>query len=270
MLRIEDLDPQRSKLEHAVMLEDDLRWLGIAWDDGGLDNVGANGPYSQSMRGEIYREYYERLRATGLTYNCSCRRADILATQAPHQSDGRVVYAGTCRPAAFPSFEPDGQCARRLYVPDRDIVYDDAVFGRQSGNLAELCGDFVLRRADGAWSYQLAVVVDDALMGISEVMRGSDLLLSGLQQTYLYDLLEWQRPVFAHVPLVCNDAGVRLSKRDMALNMEQLRRTHTPELLIGKVAHMAGLLPQERECTLDEFVRIFDISKIRKETAVSV
>ena len=190
VLRIEDLDPQRSRLEHARQIEDDLRWLGLEWDEGGLDGAGTSGPYLQSLRGDIYEAFLDKLRQTGYTYPCFCTRADIMATQAPHQSDGRVVYAGTCRPSSFPSgCVPQRPHATRIYVPDEEIVYSDVVFGPQSVNLAWECGDFILRRADGAWAYQLAVVVDDALMGVRQVVRGADLLLSAAQQIYLYRML---------------------------------------------------------------------------------
>lgn len=233
ILRIEDLDPQRSKIEHARQIEDDLNWLGLDWDEGGLDGRGPNGPYRQSERSEIYADHLRRLRDMGVTYACRCRRADILATQAPHQSDGRVIYAGTCRPAGVPPFAPTeaSTAATRIYVPDREIAFTDLICGPQRVNLARECGDFILQRADGAWSYQLAVVVDDALMGVTEVMRGDDLLLSAGQQIYLYGLLGYRAPEFAHVPLICNEQGVRLSKRDASMGMEALRRQHTPSSL---------------------------------------
>lgn len=261
VLRIEDLDPQRSRLEHARLVEDDLIWLGLEWDEGGLDDRGPLGPYRQSLRSEIYNHYLQRLVATGLTYACRCRRADILATQAPHQSDGRVIYRGTCRPAhlaslgSFHSLDdflsalpmcsdchaPSAPGAVRLYAPDCTVRFTDNVYGPQMSNLACDCGDFIVRRADGAWAYQLAVVVDDALMGITEVMRGNDLLLSSAQQIYLFRLLGFREPRFAHLPLVCNRQGVRLSKRDLSVSMEHLRRHHSPEEVLGITAHLAGL-----------------------------
>lgn len=257
ILRIEDLDPQRSKREHALMIEDDLRWLGLDWDEGGLDGTGPNGPYLQSLRGEIYAEGLRRLEATGLTYRCRCRRADILATQAPHESDGRVIYKGTCRPPRLggtAEIPADIPAATRLFVPDKVISFTDRVCGPQSVNLAERCGDFILRRADGAWAYQLAVVMDDALMGVTEVVRGDDLLLSASQQLYLYELLGYPAPEFAHLPLVCNEQGVRLSKRDSAAGMEYLRATHTPEQVLGRVAHLAGLRPDPTPVTLADLL----------------
>ncbi len=247
ILRIEDLDPGRSRAEWARLIEDDLHWLGLDWDEGGAEGRGDHGPYCQSLRGEFYEEALRRLTATGLTYGCTCRRADIMATQAPHQSDGRIVYAGTCRPAVIPRPEgersvPDG-VATRIWVPDRDITFTDEICGETTVNLARHCGDFLLRRADGAWAYQLAVVVDDALMGVDEVVRGDDLLLSTAQQLYLYDLLGYRAPRFAHVPLVRNEQGIRLSKRDSSASMEYLRAHHTPEEIIGRLAQMAGFRP---------------------------
>ncbi len=257
ILRIEDLDPQRSKIEHARMIEDDLHWLGLDWDEGGLDGIGPNGPYVQSQRHHLYEEALERLKATGLCYPCTCTRADILATQAPHESDGRVVYKGTCRPAIIPSHYIDKpRAAVRLTVPDEDITFIDRIKGEQTVNLARHCGDFIVRRGDGAWAYQLAVVVDDALMGVTEVLRGDDLLLSAAQQIYLYRLLGYEPPEFAHVPLVCNEAGIRLSKRDHSLSMEYLRAHHTPEEILGMAAHRAGLIPTTAPISLKELMQV--------------
>ncbi len=235
ILRIEDLDEQRSRLDYARQLEDDLLWLGLEWDEGGVDNVGPNGPYCQSQRSEIYAEHLRRIQSQGLTYPCTCTRADILATQAPHQSDGRVIYGGRCRPAQMPCFsaEPDGRHSTRLWVPDSEIRFMDRNFGKQTFNLARDCGDFILRRSDGQWAYQLAVVVDDALMGVTEVVRGADLLLSTAQQIYLYQLLGYPIPEFAHIPLKTNSAGQRLAKRDSAMSMEELRKRYTPAEVIA-------------------------------------
>ena len=197
VLRIEDLDPQRSRREYALQLMDDLQWLGLPWDDE---------PVWQSQRGHIYEEYLLRLQEMGLTYPCYCTRADIMATQAPHETDGRVVYKGTCRPkytdASVPhpsgvhnSFNVQGStfnappATTRLIVPDFTIPFTDSHYGRHDINLAEHCGDYIIRRKDGAWAYQLAVVVDDALTGVTEIVRGRDLLLSSPQQIHLRNLL---------------------------------------------------------------------------------
>ena len=197
VLRIEDLDPQRSKKEYALQLMDDLQWLGLPWD---------GEPVWQSQRGHIYEEYLHRLQEIGLTYPCFCTRADIMATQAPHETDGRVVYKGTCRPRytdaarsvptatnhISPSIEGGvgvGLATTRLIVPDCTIPFTDGHYGQHDINLAEHCGDYIIKRKDGAWAYQLAVVVDDALMGVTEIVRGRDLLLSSPQQIHLRNLL---------------------------------------------------------------------------------
>lgn len=275
MLRIEDLDPQRCKLDYALQLEDDLRWLGLDWDEGGTEKRGSCGPYLQSQRSEIYEDFLERLRRTGLTYPCTCTRADIMATQAPHESDGRIVYKGTCRPANIPVIAsnavrasvPDGSpsglsAATRLYVPDKAITFTDGHYGAQSVNLATHCGDFILRRKDGAWAYQLAVVVDDALMGITEVVRGRDLLLSASQQLYLYDILSLNAPEFIHFPLLCNEAGQRLSKRDKSLDMGELRQTYTPEQIIGRIAYFAGQTDRIEPMNAQELLKLFEWDKV--------
>lgn len=261
ILRIEDLDPQRSKIEHARMIEDDLHWLGLEWDEGGLDGKGPNGPYVQSQRHHFYEKALEKLKETGLCYPCTCTRADILATQAPHESDGRVVYKGKCRPEKMPSPYIDKPgAAIRLMVSDEEITFIDRIKGMQTVNLARHCGDFIVRRGDGAWSYQLAVVVDDALMGVTEVLRGDDLLLSAAQQIYLYKLLGFTPPEFAHVPLVCNEAGIRLSKRDKSLSMEYLRVHHTPEEILGMAAHRASLIPTAAPISLNELLTMIQES----------
>lgn len=266
VLRIENLDPQRCKFEYALQLEDDLRWLGIDWDEGGTENRGDFGPYLQSQRSDIYEEYMERLRKTGLTYPCTCTRADIMATQAPHESDGRIVYKGTCRPkdigTNIQKSVAKNIAATRLYVPDRTIGFTDGHYGSQSVNLATHCGDFILRRKDGAWAYQLAVVVDDALMGITEVVRGRDLLLSASQQLYIYDLLSLKTPEFYHFPLLCNADGQRLCKRDKSLDMGVLRGEYTAEQIIGRIAFLAGQTDKEEPMTSEELLKIFDWSKI--------
>ena len=260
ILRIEDLDPGRSRPDYARQIEDDLAWLGLVWDEGGIDGTGPAGPYCQSLRGEYYAEALRRLEELGLIYACRCTRADIMASSAPHQSDGRIIYAGTCRPQAGPPFpRPCGPGSRRLYIAPGEVVdYTDRYFGPQRVDLAAECGDFIVRRADGAWAYQLAVVVDDAMMGITEVVRGADLLLSAAQQTYLYRLLGLTPPRWAHLPLITNERGIRLSKRDSSLSMEALRSSGaTPEDILGRAGALAGLVPEGRPASLDELLQAY-------------
>ncbi len=275
ILRIEDLDPQRSRTEYARQIEDDLNWLGLDWDEGGLDDRGPHGPYSQSRRSHLYENALARLRATGLTYPCRCTRADLNASSAPHASDGRRIYPGTCRPAAVPPFPAVGPeaarpAATRLYVPDTPVAFTDAVFGPQTVDVARECGDFVLRRADGAWAYQLAVVVDDADMEVSQIVRGADLLASAAQQDYLRRILGLPPVQYAHLPLVCNAGGRRLSKRDPDLDMAHLRRDRTPQQIIGLAARLAGLNPAGLSVRPADLLADFSFSRIQATPTVTL
>lgn len=264
ILRIEDLDPQRSKMQFAQLIEKDILWLGLEWDEGGIEGKGEHGPYLQSLRHDFYQSALDKLKETGLCYPCTCTRSEILATQAPHESDGRVVYKGTCRPSAIPSRYIDkAGAATRLTVPDEEISFTDLIQGPQCINLAKQCGDFILRRGDGAWAYQLAVVVDDALMEVTEVMRGKDLLMSAAQQIYLYRLLGYEAPEFAHLPLITNDEGIRLSKRDKSMSMEYIREHFTPEEVLGKVAYRAGIVQSDQTITLNNLLEEFKRNKYK-------
>lgn len=261
LLRIEDLDAGRSRLEYAQLIEDDLHWLGLDWDEGGLAGAGSYGPYRQSERGEIYSKYLADL--AHLTYPCTCTRADLMATNAPHQADGRVIYPGTCRPDKFPAAQPERPASTRICVPSAEIAFEDRVYGLQMVCLDRECGDFMLRRSDGNWAYQFAVVVDDALMGVTEVVRGSDLLVSAAQQIFLYRQLGFQVPQFAHVPLLCSaETGRRLSKRDKSLSMEYLRKRYTPESLLGYLAMLAGLQSRADAISARELIGLFDWQKV--------
>lgn len=254
LLRIEDIDPQRSRHEYADMLMDDLQWLGLEWD---------GEPCWQSRRGDIYAHYLQQLTDAGLTYPCYCTRADILATQAPHESDGRVVYKGTCR--NLPPGSRKGPAALRMKVPEEGrgiVTFTDGHYGTHTVDLTTQCGDFIVRRKDGAWAYQLAVVVDDALMGINEVVRGRDLLLSSPQQIYLAQQLGFTPPRFTHLPLLCNTAGQRLSKRDKSLDMGCLRQRFTPNQIIGLLAHAAGLQPTADAVSAQSLVKTFSWNKV--------
>ena len=259
VLRIEDIDRQRSKEAYARQIELDLQWLGIDWDE----------EYVQSERFSYYEEHLERIINQGLVYPCYCTRADIMATQAPHETDGRVVYKGTCRPENLPeNFIASRPGALRLRVPNKDIVFTDRHYGRYEVNLSRQCGDFILRRADGAWAYQLAVSVDDALLGITEVVRGCDLLLSVPQQMYLFELLGYQAPDYYHIPLLCNESGQRLSKRDKSLDMGVLRENHSPEEIIGFIAFHAGITDRLEAVKASELIDVFSWEKVPHENIV--
>lgn len=276
LLRIEDLDPGRSRYEYARMIEDDLQWLGLDWDEGGVDADG--GSYCQSRRGGIYASELERLMQMGLVYPCRCTRADIMATQAPHLSDGHIVYSGKCRPEGIGNAQQKGHTsyiydwsekerkpAARLYVPEQEICFEDGHYGPQRMDPSRISGDFVLRRGDGAWAYQFAVVVDDALMGVEEVVRGRDLLASASQQIYLYRLLGYREPAFAHLPLLCNERGERLCKRDRSLDMGELRKKFGPEEITGLLAGLAGLNDKAESCSPASLIPLFDWKKVPAE-----
>lgn len=259
-LRIEDLDPQRSRQEYADRLMRDLEWLGLTWDGEVV---------YQSQRTAIYEQYLQQLHA--LTYPCTCTRNEILAAQAPHESDGRVVYPGTCRPNGVESQKSkveslitsvDRPAAIRLMVPDELIEYEDRVYGHQSVNLATHCGDFILRRSDGVFAYQLAVVVDDAEMGVTEVVRGRDLLLSAAQQIYLYRLLGKDVPTYSHHPLLVNSRGQRLCKRDQSLAVGALRERYSAQDIIGRLAYAVRLIPAPEPVTPQQLLTYFSWSKI--------
>lgn len=256
VLRIEDLDPDRSRAEYAEAIRDDLRWLGLDWD--------REMPL-QSTRTPVYAEQFERLRERGLIYPCFCTRNELHAASAPHASDGTLLYAGTCRnltPAQIAS--QTRKPAWRIRVPEETISFRDGVFGAVTQNLATACGDFILRRSDGVYAYQLAVVCDDALGGITQVVRGCDLLPSTPRQIWLGRELGFVQPAYYHVPLLVAPDGRRLSKRERDLDMEHLRRRYTPEQLTGRLAFLAGLRPEVSAVAPKELAHGFTWGVIHK------
>ncbi len=261
LLRIEDLDTVRCPRVYADAIQDDLAWLGLAAD-------GPTPTVYQSERSGIYQQYYDILLKKGLIYPCFCSRSQLHAASAPHRSDGHVVYAGTCRGLS------DAEVARRsltrapafrVRVPDEEIAFTDGHLGRYAENLARDCGDFYLRRADGVFAYQLAVVVDDALMGVTEVVRGSDLLSSTPRQLWLYRELGLTAPQFYHLPLLLAPDGRRLSKRDGDQSLENLRARYTPQEIIGKLAYVCGLQDTPAPASPQELVPGFSWDKVPKQ-----
>lgn len=261
VLRIEDLDPERCTRARAAQLMDDLEWLGLDWDEGGLTPE-----YMQSCRFDIYARQFQLLSEQGLTYPCYCTRAERLAASAPHREDGTVVYSGKC--SALTAQERSAmealgrRPAWRVRVPDEEWTVEDGHMGRYSENLRRDCGDFILRRSDGVWAYQLAVVADDALMGINHVVRGSDLLSSSPRQAWLHTMLGFEPPEFFHLPLLTDPTGRRLSKRDADLDLSVLRERYTPQELTGRLAVSAGLLKEYRPVTPAELVSSFSWDKV--------
>ena len=261
LLRIEDLDDQRCPRRYADAIIDDLAWLGLAAD-------GPEPPVYQSERSAVYAQYFEELARRGLVYPCFCSRSQLHAASAPHRSDGQVVYAGTCRsltPAEIAERAKTRAPAWRVRVPDEVIAFEDGHMGHYEENLARDCGDFFLRRADGVFAYQLAVVVDDARMGVTEVVRGADLLSSTARQLYLYRLLGLPAPKFAHCPLLLAPDGRRLSKRDGDQSLENLRAKYTAQEIVGRLAFAYGLQPEPAPRTPESLIADFSWDKVPKQ-----
>ena len=267
VLRIEDLDAERCPRAFAELLQEDFRWLGLVWDEGGSDG-GPAGSYYQSERAEIYDRYFNKLKEMGRTYPCFCSRSEVRAASAPHREDGTPIYNGQCRRLTE---EQRAEKAKkrapsmRLLVPEETIFFVDGHMGPYSEYLPDDCGDFVLRRADGVYAYQLAVVVDDALMGVNEVVRGADLLQSTPRQLLLYELLGFEAPRFCHLPLLLAPDGRRLSKRDGDVSLEVLKEKYTAPEVVGRLAYLAGQLDRPEPATPAELAKIFDWKKVPKE-----
>ncbi len=264
VLRIEDLDTARCPRRYAVQMEEDLRWLGLFWDEGpGVG--GPHGPYDQSARTALYRAALEKLEGLGLVYPCFCTRAELHAASAPHRQDGQTVYSGACRGLTAAQAAEKARLRRpalRLRVPDETVAFTDGHLGPYGEDLARDCGDFLLRRSDGMFAYQLAVVVDDAAMGVTEVVRGADLLASTPRQLYLYRLLDLPAPSFYHFPLLLASDGRRLSKRDADAGLEVLRGRCTAAEVLGKLACLAGFNPGAAPRTAEELLADFAWDKV--------
>lgn len=247
ILRIEDLDTARCPRRYGEQMCRDIQWLGLDWDEGPVIG-GPSGPYEQSRRTALYQAALERLEAQGLVYPCFCTRAELHAASAPHREDGQVVYPETCRgltaeQAAERARRTGRAPALRLRVPEEEITFIDGHMGEYGEWLPEDCGDFLLRRSDGMFAYQLAVVVDDAAMGVTEVVRGADLLASTPRQLLLYRLLGLEAPAFYHFPLLLGSDGQRLSKRNADAGLDALGERYTASEILGKLAYLAGFNP---------------------------
>lgn len=256
VLRIEDLDEERSKREYIDVVQRDFETLGLTWDEG---------PYFQHDRNEAYRAAFEALSEQGLIYPCFCTRADLHASSAPHKGE-KLVYPGTCRslsPEERESHALGRMPAQRVTVSDCKVSFVDLVQGNYCQNLKHECGDFLVRRSDGMFAYQLAVVVDDAEQGVNSVVRGVDLLSSTPQQIYLQSLLGAPHPQYAHVPLVVAEHNRRLSKRDRDAALDALlTRFKDPAAIIGHLAGLTGLAPTCDPVTPEELLSSFDLNAL--------
>jgi glutamyl/glutaminyl-tRNA synthetase len=240
ILRNEDLDPERSRPHFVEAMTEDLHWLGLQWQEG-PDVGGPFGPYTQSQRLGHYRDAWQRLLAQGWLYPCHCSRRDLaLAMQAPHDDEG--IYPGTCRPLSGRMTGSHGSTANwRFRVPDGEVIeFDDGRFGRQRFMAQKDFGDFLVWRRDDLPSYQLAVVADDAAMGVTEVVRGADLLKSTARQILLARALGLSSPAWYHCDLLRDEQGERLAKRHDALSLRRLREQGKQPHELRSAFHTTG------------------------------
>ncbi|MFM2152391.1 MAG: hypothetical protein RL199_826 [Pseudomonadota bacterium] len=265
ILRMEDLDPMRSSEAAARGILDDLRWLGLDWDEG-PGTGGPAGPYEQSRRGDLYRAAVERLLGAGRAFRCCCSRAEVArAANAPHAGEDGPRYPGTCRGGPAHAGRP--MCVR-LVVETGSLAFDDLVHGRKTFDVAASVGDFIVSRADGVAAYQLAVVLDDALMGVTRVVRGDDLLSSAPRQLMVARALGISEPAYGHVPLLVGEDGHRLAKRGGALSLQALRAQGVrPETVVGFLARTAGFAVDE-PLTARSLVAGFSLGRLSREPSV--
>lgn len=280
ILRIEDLDTPRVRPGAASQMLDDLRWLGLDWDEG-PDLGGPYGPYVQSAREAIYLGELARLRAAGLLYPCYCTRAELHAppasvsvASAPHAGDQPPRYPGTCRDLSVRERRAREAAGRRpslrFRVSDAPISFTDRLAGTQTERVSETTGDFIVRRSDGLIAYNLAVVVDDALMGVTQVARGADLLGVTAPQRALALALGYPPPTeYIHLPLATDATGARLAKRDIAAGVAGLRaRGMTPERVVGALADSVGLWPADEPATPRALLAAFDLARVDPRPSV--
>lgn len=274
VLRLEDIDPQRSRPEYATALIEDLTWLGLDWDFGPdrLENETTQdlGPFEQGRRGEFYAAAIARLEQAGLVYPCFCTRKELRSLAgAPHVDDAGAPYPGTCRHLSRE--RQDALLAQgrrfclRLRCPEDVISFTDDVLGPQAFTLAQCGGDFALRRSDGVVAYQLAVAVDNALMGITQVVRGRDILASTPRQIALLRLLGYGAPTYAHVPLLLDAEGQRLAKRHQSLSLRGLRQAGAdPRRIVGFLGTLAGCNPGGDPAHPAELAPRFSLANLRR------
>ena len=267
LFRLEDLDPERSWEDCALMMADDLRWLGLDWDLGWPMDPGCR----QGRRTAEYESAFAQLGEAGLLYRCWCSRAERLAASAPHPGEENP---GSCRCRSLPegeiaALERRGRrAAYKVIAPDADVTVEDGHYGTYTDNLARGGGDFIVRRSDGVFAYQLAVSVDDAAMGVTRVVRARDLLPSAPRQKWLIETLGGTAPEYCHAPLMVSPSGRKLSKREGDLNMESLRKRYTPEGLTGVLACLCGLIERPESVSPRELVGNFDWNKVAREDVI--
>lgn len=264
ILRMEDIDSPRIKAGAAQQAIDDLHWLGLDWDEG-PDIGGQHAPYVQTERLALYLQHLEMLKAAERIYPCTCTRSDVAeAASAPHVGQEGPIYPGTCATRTVAdAARLDRPYCWRFRASDTDRVIDDRFMGTRTMNVAQELGDFVVAKVDGAPSYQLAVVVDDHAMGITEVLRGDDLLPSAFRQAELYAFFGWTLPTFAHVPLVIGEDGRRLAKRHGDTRLAQFREAGvSSQRLLGWLAWSCGWQPDPGPTTIDDLRLRFELARV--------
>ncbi len=267
VLRIEDLDQPRVRPGSTEHMLADLRWLGLDWDEG-PDCGGPYAPYTQSARVHIYQRYMKRLQDAGLVYPCYCTRAEIAQTaSAPQQgAEDGPRYPGTCRNLTASQrryYEVQGRRpSLRFRVPEESqVTVNDLVVGEYMQHVHSVVGDFIVQRSDGIFAYQFAVVIDDALMHINQVVRGTDLLSSTARQILLYEALGFPIPTFAHVPLVLDEQGYRLAKRQQSAGLAPLKEAgKSPQIIIAELAASCGLVDKNYSTSPNELVHRYSTS----------
>lgn len=261
LLRIEDLDPVRCPRVFAEQIVNDLLWLGITWDNAEI--------LYQSERSAVYESYFLRLQTAGKIYPCFCSRSQLHVADAPHHSDGRVIYPGTCKgltKADILQKRMYRSPAFRIRLPDQTIRFTDGLYGPQRFNLARDWGDLILRRSDGVFAYQLAVTIDDGLSGVTQVVRGRDLLSSAAPQIWLAQELGFRPAHYLHLPLLMDPAGARLAKRNKSADVGFLREVFpSPEPLIGYLAWLLGQIAAPEPLKASELLPFFDNKKIPRK-----
>ena len=259
LLRIEDLDVPRCPRRLSQQCIEDLQFLGFDWDEE---------PLYQSERTEIYQKYFDELSRMGHIYPCFCTRAQLHAAIAPNLGDHEPVYSRACANLTQEEIAQRQLVrspAMRMRVPDEIISFEDGHFGAISENLEQASGDYIIRRSDGLFGYQLAVVIDDALSGVNEIVRGRDILSATPRQIYLLREMGYPVPEYVHIPLLMDWQGRRLAKRDRDLDLTALSKRFSPEDILGMLACSAGLLEENRPATLGELTRDFSWSRVRRD-----
>lgn len=269
IFRLEDLDPDRSHREYSRLMAEDLEWLGLDWDIGWRPDSGSE--FAQSQRSGEYEQIFRRFTQDGLVYPCYCSRAQRLAASAPHPGEAQDVGCGCMLLTETQQrelVEKGRRPSYKIHVDTRDITFVDDHYGPQSFSMHAGQDDFIIRRADGVFAYQLAVSYDDAVMGVTRVVRGQDLLTSSPKQIWLFEKMGYAPPTYCHAPLLTAVDGRKMSKRSGDLSMEALRQTHTPNELCGKLAYLAGLLETPEPVSPRELIDSFSWSKVPTENIV--